>query len=129
MESDELNASHKNREAEQKAAEERREMLTAVAREKTDYMDRLHKELDTIDKDLAELRFEPALTGKDGGHVFGNRPQKEIDKIQKLVTRRDLLRYDLDAIGRVVDHEWPTLKTRIDRDLGKDQPLVRPPRT
>src|SRR6185369_10025073 len=89
-------------------------------REKADSTYKLHVSLDDIDKRLGELDANVSSEGK----VTYDSSSKHGADIQRLITRRDALRSDLENVETAAPHEWPALKARIDRDIGR--PRLRP---
>jgi hypothetical protein len=113
-------AAKKTQTAERKVAAQATEFLAVVNREKADSTYKLHVALDSVDKRLGELDADV----KSDGKVAFDSGSKHADEIQRLITRRDALRADLDGIETAAPHEWPALKARIDRDIGR--PRLRP---
>jgi hypothetical protein len=107
-------AAKKTHAAEQKAAGKMADFLTAVNREESDYTLKLHDEVDRIEKQLGKMKVDVKA---DGTAIYDEK-SKDAKEIKRLLGRRDALRADLQALGRVSPHDWPTLKARVDRDVG-----------
>jgi hypothetical protein len=127
-------ADQKMREAREKAESDQSDLHAAVVREKADYRAKIHTALDKIDNDLADLKLDPKKVQRGDRSkdvtLYGARPKDEYEKLESTLLRRDRLMDDADAIDKTIDHDWPSFKERIDRDLeGKEKPLVKPGRT
>lgn len=105
-------ADEKTAKARSEAIDERSDYTAAIKREQLDYRARLHDELDDVDRKLVDLHAEP---GRDGlVHYVG----KDTEKVNELVSRRTILRTDLDALESSTERDWETVKTKLDADLG-----------
>jgi hypothetical protein len=113
-------AAKKTQAAEHKVAAQATQFLSAVNREKADATYRLRVAIDQAEKRLANLDADV----KPDGKVTYDDSSKNSSAIQKLISRRDELKTDLDSIEVAAPHEWPALKIRIDRDIGSDR--IRP---
>ena len=76
--------------------------------------ERIHDELDDIDRKLTDYRAD---IGRDG-IVRYDEKRADAAKVKELVDRRVLLRTDLDALESSTDKDWETVKAKLDSDLG-----------
>lgn len=100
-----LRAQERAQQAIDRADEERREMLAAIAHERSAYIDKLDKEVRAIDKRVVSLSDEE-------GDAERNR----------LVARRELLRSDIDLVQSSTETNWDEVKTKVERDLSGGGP-------
>jgi len=126
-------ADQQTREAREKVDRERDDLHATVMREKADYRTKVHDALGKLDKDLTDLKIDATQVkrGDRSGDrkLFVNRSQADFDKIERILIRRDGLMEVSNQIDRAIDHDWPALKQRIDRELeDKDKP-VKPGKT
>ncbi|MDB4934128.1 MAG: hypothetical protein JWP87_1100 [Labilithrix sp.] len=84
----------------------RGEMIAAFRLEQSDYRARLQRALDQLDQAL--VRSRKASRGDA--------------RVTELRARRDLLKSDLDAVGRATEPDWATLRTKVERDLESGRP-------
>lgn len=127
-------ADQKTREARETAEIGQSDLHATVVREKADYRAKIHTALDKIDTDLSDLKLDPKKVQRGNRTkdvtLYGARPTSEYHKLESILLRRDKLMDDADEIDRTIDHDWPSFKARIDRDLeGKEKPLLKPGRT
>lgn len=107
-------AQEKSAKAHNEAVDERNDYLAAVRREQIDFRERIHDELDDIDRRLTDYRVD---IGRDG-IVRYDEKRADAAKVKELVDRRVLLRTDLDALESSTDKDWETVKAKLDADLG-----------
>lgn len=100
-----LRAQERAQKAIDQADEERRELLAAVARERSETIDKLDKEVRAIDKQVVALP-------EDGGTAERDR----------LVGRRELLRSDIDLVQGSTEANWDEVKAKVERDLSGGGP-------
>lgn len=100
--------------AHNEAVDERNDWLAAIRREQIDYRERIHEELDDIDRKLTDARAD---IGRDGIVRYDER-RADADKVKELVDRRVLLRTDADALESSTEKDWETVKAKLDADLG-----------
>ena len=128
-------ANQQSREARDKAERELGDVHAAVIREKSDYRSKLHDALDEVDKDLADKQVDvKQLKRGDRSNdqlLYGkDRSVKDYDALEGLILRRDRLMNLNDQIDSTIDHDWPSYKARLDRELeSKDKPVQKPGRT
>jgi hypothetical protein len=101
--------------AHDKAVDEHNDYLAAIRREQIDYRERIHDELDDIDRKLNDYRAD---IGRDG-IVRYDEHRADADKVKELVNRRVLLRTDADALESSTEKDWDTVKAKLDADLGE----------
>lgn len=106
--------------ARDKAIDERNDYLAAIKREQLDYRERIHDELDDIDRKLTDMRVD---IGRDGIVHYDER-RGDAAKVKELVDRRVLLRTDADALDSATEKDWDSVKAKLDADLG-DRPFRR----
>lgn len=106
--------------AHEKAVDEHNDYLAAIRREQIDYRQRIHEELDDIDRKLTDMRAD---IGRDGVVRYDEK-RGDAAKVKELVDRRVLLRTDADALDSATEKDWDTVKAKLDADLG-DRPLRR----
>ena len=106
--------------AQEKATDERNDYLAAIRREQIDYRERIHDELDDIDRKLTDMRAD---IGRDGIVHFDEK-RGDAAKVKELVDRRVLLRTDSDALDSSTEKDWEVVKAKLDADLG-NRPLRR----
>ena len=102
------------REMSNEAVDETNDWLAAIRREQIDYRERIHDELDDIDRKLTDARAD---IGRDGIVRYDER-RADADKVKELVDRRVLLRTDADALESSTEKDWETVKAKLDADLG-----------
>lgn len=107
----EPNAEEKANEAEDEALRQQAEAIATLRREQLDYRGRLQKEIDELDRTIADVR--QTIEGTNGKKSTA----KDEAKASGLLKRRELLRSDIDAIDRSTSDDWPATKGRIDKDL------------
>lgn len=100
-----LRAEERAEQAIGKADEERRELLAAIARERSSTIDRLDKEVRAIDKQVVALPDEEGSAERD-----------------RLVGRRELLRSDMDLVQSSTEANWAEVKAKVERDLSGGGP-------
>ena len=103
------------RKAHSQAIDEHNEYLAAVRREQLDYRERLHDELDDVDRKLNDLRVEITRDGI----VHYDDKRADSAKVKELVDRRIILRTDIDALESSTDKDWDTVRAKLDADLGE----------
>jgi hypothetical protein len=84
----------------------RGEMIAAFRLEQSDYRSRLQHSLDQLDKAILRSRQAPRGDAR----------------VTELRARRDLLKSDLDAVGRATEPDWATLRTKVEHDLESARP-------
>jgi hypothetical protein len=100
--------------AHEKAVDERNDYLAAIRREQIDYRERIHDELDDIDRKLTDLRVD---IGRDGIVRYDDK-RTDATKVKELVDRRVLLRTDADVLDSSTEKDWETVKAKLEADLG-----------
>lgn len=103
-----------SRKARNDAVDERNDYLAAIRREQLDYRERLHDELDDVDRKLNDFHVD---IGRDGIVHYDER-RADVAKVKELVDRRTVLRTDIDALESSTDKDWDTVKAKLDADLG-----------
>jgi hypothetical protein len=88
--------------------------LVAFRRDQIDFQDRLKKDIDAIDGQVATLRAAIEARGPSDS-------RDDTVRMRTLLARRELLKGDLEAIERSTEADWPAVKTRIGHDL---QPAI-----
>ena len=101
--------------AHDKAVDEHNDYLAAIRREQIDYRERIHDELDDIDRKLTDMRAD---IGRDGIVHFDEK-RGDAAKVKELVDRRVLLRTDADALESSTEKDWETVKAKLEADLGE----------
>lgn len=101
--------------AHEKAVDEQNDYLAAIRREQIDYRERIHDELDDIDRKLTDMRAD---IGRDGLVRYDER-RGDASKVKELVDRRVLLRTDADALESSTEKDWDSVKAKLDTDLGE----------
>ena len=108
------------RKAHSQAIDEHNEYLAAVRREQIDYRERLHEELDAVDRKLNDLHVDITRDGL----VHYDEKRADSAKVKELVDRRVMLRTDIDALESSTEKDWDTVRAKLDADLG-DRPVRR----
>jgi hypothetical protein len=125
--------------AEDEALREQAEALASLRREQLDYRGRVQHAIDELDQQLAGVRqkIEGAVPGddaktakeaKEGDGAKGaaaKAPAKLDTQAKALLSRREILKKDMEAIDRSTAEDWPTVKARLDEDLAKT-PQITP---
>ncbi len=93
---------------------EKDDIFTTVRREQLDLRARLQREIDELDRKLADLKVEL----RDGGYVVDPKA-KHAARVKELVERRDQLHEDMLTVERADEHDWDEIKATIERDLGE----------
>lgn len=98
----------------------RDETLEAVRAEQVEARGRLATEIDRIDAQLAAVRtdLERDAAGVSPAARRTAATREEREAARKLLQRRELLEGDMNAIERSTAQDWPTLRAKLDRDLG-----------
>jgi len=121
------------REAREKADRERDDLHATVIREKVEYRAKLHEALDRMDKDLADQKVDVKNVKRgdrsQDAKLFGGRPAKDYSSIEAILVRRDRLMDLTDEIDKAIDHDWPSLKERVDLELKDRAKPLKPGRT
>lgn len=121
------------REASEKADRERDDVHATVVREKVEYRAKLHDALGRIEKDLTSQKVDVKAVkrgdrSKDGA-LIGNRSASDRAAIETMLVRRDRLMDMTDEIDMAIDHDWPSFKERVDRELKDQEKGTKPGRT
>ncbi len=99
-----LRAEERAQQAIAKADEERRELLAAIARERSTTIEKLDREIRAIDKEVVAL------------------PEEGDAERDRLVARRELLRSDIDLVQSSTEANWAEVKAKVERDLSGGGP-------
>lgn len=99
-----LRAEERAQQAIAKADEERRELLAAIARERSATIEKLDREVRAIDKEVVAL------------------PEEGDAERDRLVARRELLRSDMDLVQSSTEANWAEVKAKVERDLSGGGP-------
>lgn len=113
-------ADETTRKARAEAIDEHNEYLAAVRREQLDYRERLHEELDEIDRKLNDLRVDIMRDGT----VHYDEKRTDATTVKALVDRRVLIRTDIDALEASTAKDWDSVREKLDVDL-RDRPTRR----
>jgi hypothetical protein len=127
--------------AEDEALRQQAEAIASLRREQLDYRGRVQHAIDELDQQLAGVRQsiegvapsddakgaksdhadERAKDAKDakGAKGASKAPAKLDAHARALLSRREILRKDMEAIDRSTAEDWPTVKARLDKDLAK----------
>jgi chromosome segregation ATPase len=90
---------------------------SALMTEKNDYRERLQGQLDTLDKEIADLRL--SINAAPAGPTPSNRALDDVTK------HRDSLRADLTNMMVVTSYDWPGMRAKIDKDLDESKVSAR----
>lgn len=112
-----LRSARRTAEPKEQVLGEKDDYFTTIRREQLELRARLQREIDQIDRRLAELKVEL----RDGGPVIDPKA-KNAAQVRQLVDRRARLHEDLTTVERADERGWDELKSTIERDLDEGRP-------
>lgn len=92
------------------------EYLVTVRREQLELRGRLQRDIDDVDRKLAELKVEL----RDGGSMADPK-SKRAGRLKELVERRTQLEEHAATLERADERDWDEVKATIEKDVRESQ--------